>query len=271
MQRNVESLLSPSFIGALRRVARQAPSEAESEAAKSLEFSVVVFLEELMEHIEAMQVAEANGEPIELLADNIPRRADGSNVPAPAKLLRPRAPKPVPTLAQEEVLTVRATEVAQLSHRELLEELLTAASKDIQSLEACLQRMAADRQLSAPFIEHLRWEVDEQVESGNTRMLHILQLVVQRACLAAEGMLDEQSAAAHHLGAILQIYDGAQRRDYWRRVIVKLPAADKTQFSKVVCNVFADLGLRVQRGVDVDESLIRQLRLVRDELDEYFV
>lgn len=277
MQRNVESLLSPTFLGTLRRVGRQAPTEEGREAAKRLEFSVVVFLEELIEHVQELERAEAAGELVvdiaaNPVADNIPRRADGTNA-ATTRSLRPRTPmpRPPPTPAQAEARAVRSKEEALVEHRALLQDLLAEASKDIQSLENCLQRMAAARQLDGPFLEHLKWEMNEQARRGNAKLLHILQIVVQRACLAAESMLSESSIAAHHLSTILQIHDRDARHDYWKRVIVRLPEADRTQFSKAVCNVFADLGLRVQRGIDVDDSLLRQIRLVRDELDEHFM
>lgn len=276
MQRNVESLLSPSFIATLRRVGRQARTDEQREAAKRLEFSVVVFLEEFIEQVQELERADAAGEAIidvapSPAADGIPRRADGSNAPT-TRSLRQRTPmpKPAPTRAQAEVRATLSAEEALVEHRALLQALLAEASKDIQALENRLQEMAAARQLDGPFIEHLKWEMNEQAVRGNAKLLHILQLVVQRACLASEGMLAESSVAAHHLSAILQLHDRDARRSYWERVVVRLPDADRTQFAQVVCNVFADLGLRVQRGIDVDDSLLRQIRLVRDELDEHF-
>jgi hypothetical protein len=151
----------------------------------------------------------------------------------------------------------------------MLQELLGEASKGVDTLEVCLQSMAVKGQVNAPFIDHLKWEMDEQVKRGNARMLHILQLVVQRACLVMESTLDDSSAAAQHLSAILQLHDYNARIDYWQRVVARLPDRERAQFAQVVCSVFADVGLRVQRGMDVDDSLLRQIRLVREELEEH--
>ncbi|KAG8470706.1 hypothetical protein KFE25_009127 [Diacronema lutheri] len=281
MQRNVPNLLSPSFIGTLRRIGRQAASETEREAVRRLEFSVVVFLEALIESVQELERAEAAGEgalgaraskPADEIPDNMPRRADGSNAPT-SKPLRPRmpAPKPPPTPAQAEARASLSADEALAQHRLLLQQLLVQASKGVEQLESTLQAMAARGELDAPFIDHLKWEMNEQVARGNSKLLHILQLVVQRACFAAEGTFSESSAAAHHLSAILQIHDRDMRRAYWERVVIRLPDAERAQFASAVCTVYADLGLRVQRGIDVDDALLRQIRLVRDELDEHFL
>jgi hypothetical protein len=275
MQRNIQALLSPGFIGTLRRVGRQGVTEGQREAAKRLEFSVVVFLEELIEQVQELERAEASGDaggaPLPSpIAESVPRRADGSNALA-TRPLRPRAPKPPPTPAQAAVQKAQSAEELQMDHRARLEALLMAASKDAQSLEEALQQMAASQQLDGPFLAHLKWEMNEQVARGNARLLHILQLVVQRACLVAESTLAEAGVAAHHLSTLLQIHDREARRSYWQGVVAKLAVNDQQQLVKVVCNVCADVGQRVQNGMEVDDALLRQIRVVRDELDEHLL
>lgn len=285
MQRNIPAMLSPGFLGALRRVARLAVNDEDREAARRLEFSVVVFLEEFIEQVQALEKAEAEGfidmssMAPDLSAevanvDRIPRRADGSNAPLsrPPRLRAPRAPPaPAAAAAAGAAAAVQSAEELLVVHRAMLQELLREAATGVNALEACLQSMAAQGQLRPPFIDHLKWEMDEQVKRGNARMLHILQLVVQRACLTMESMLDESSAAAQHLSTILQLHDYDARTDYWKRVVARLPERERSQFAQVVCSVFADVGLRVQRGMDVDDSLLRQIRLVREELDEHIL
>ena len=54
----------------------------------------------------------------------------------------------------------------------------------MEPLDLCLQGMR--RELDETFFEHLRWEVEQQVAAKNEKLLGILELVIQRACVEAE-------------------------------------------------------------------------------------
>lgn len=54
----------------------------------------------------------------------------------------------------------------------------------MEPLDLCLQGMR--RELDEAFFEHLRWEVEQQVAAKNEKVLGILEIVIQRACVEAE-------------------------------------------------------------------------------------
>jgi hypothetical protein len=62
--------------------------------------------------------------------------------------------------------------------------LLDAAKAGTNKLDALLREERA--RLNREFFEHMRWEVEEQTKAKNRRMLDILEVVVQRACIEVE-------------------------------------------------------------------------------------
>lgn len=291
MQRNVEVLLNPSFASALRQIARSAPSDELRDDAARIEESVLAFLGEFVAHVEALdkaaqadagggevdeaEVAQARAAVAE--SERTPRRADGSSAPIRRRAApQPRMPAdaggvgaPTGDTARRAAPVPTAADRLVISNRARLEGVLRAASSGVDALEAELERMTAAGELDAGFIDHLRWEIEQQVEQRNGQLLHILQIVVQRACLAAESTVQGAQVGTRHLSALLQLHDREARRAYWQRVIVALPPRERAEFGQAVCTVFADIGLRVQRGADIDDGLLRQIRAVRDELDEF--
>mmetsp|Transcript_39441 Transcript_39441/g.92740 ORF Transcript_39441/g.92740 Transcript_39441/m.92740 type:complete len:128 (-) Transcript_39441:282-665(-) len=120
-----------------------------------------------------------------------------------------------------------------------------------------------------PFSDFLRRELSEQAERGNARILPVLQAIVQRATLAAEGVLEESPEAARRLSAMLQMSERDQRAAYWRDVVCNMGAAGRDAFDQAVLDAYADVDEKRRNGVRVDQAMVRQIQLVRDELDEY--
>ena len=74
----------------------------------------------------------------------------------------------------------------------------------VEPLDLCLQAMR--RELDEAFFEHLRWEVEQQVAAKNEKVLAILELVIQRACVEAEaGHPEVELLAARTLAPTLTL------------------------------------------------------------------
>ena len=61
-----------------------------------------------------------------------------------------------------------------------------ATAQESHKIDRVLRDMSSKNELDRGFFEHLQWEVDEQKTAGNQRLLKILEVVVQRACLEVE-------------------------------------------------------------------------------------
>lgn len=259
MQRNVHVLLSPSFLGCLRRRGRDPSAPVDREVLQSLEESVLAFLEEFILYAQQLEEARDSDDP-----DGVAQRADGGGAIArPRKAASPRLRREEsPEEEQEDpgyALTARA----------MVLDLLQAGQRGVDQLDDLLDNYSSWGMLNEDFLSHLRLEMDEQVRIGNNRLVYVLQIAVQRVCLAMEGSLGANGNAAHHLSELLQRHTAEARETYWRKAVCPLPEEELRNFECNLERVFADVALRVTRGADVPDELLRQLQVVRDELPQY--
>ena len=75
--------------------------------------------------------------------------------------------------------------------------------------------------LDANFFAHLQWEIDEQKRMKNSKLLGILEVVVQRACVEVETGQPEVAL----LSAVLQTANQMARREMYQRELVCLATA----------------------------------------------
>ena len=127
------------------------------------------------------------------------------------------------------------TEGARARKRFLLEDLLGAAKIGVDRLDAVL--MEKREELDVDFFAHLEWEVAEQKRVGNRKLLSILEVVVQRACLEVEGGQTEVAL----LSALLQTHNQLQRREMYERELGRV--ADGTRIATRLVALVTDTQL----------------------------
>jgi len=236
---------------------RLASSEdGEGEALAQLADLVVTFVEEVTQQLQELEPAvaaaqaEANKVTSEAAATAVRRGRPAGATAAPGKL--PVADDDVDSLARER----------RAKYRFLVERLLDAAKMGTERLDELLraQRSLLDR----GFFDHMQWEVEEQRKARNRRMLEILEVVVQRACLEVEGGEFEVAL----LGALLQTRNPDARREMYERELRAAEARTQVAFKQLVLDTQLELEKAVLRGETVDQSLLQMLRVIGVEASE---
>ena len=160
-----------------------------------------------------------------------------------------------------------ATRETRAKNRFLLERLLDAAGVGVEKLDMLLRERRND--LTDAFFQHLQWEVDQQKAKQNRKLLGILEVVVQRACVEVESGQPEVAL----LTALLQTSNQLQRREMCEREIGR--RADGPGVAKALVRLTTETQLelekRVLRGEQVDGTLLQMLRVISVECAEYAV
>jgi len=146
-----------------------------------------------------------------------------------------------------------------------VEKLLDAAKASPAALDKVLSDLAERGQLDGSFFDNMQWEVDQAVEKKNQRLLAILELVVQRACLQVEmGQPDVQL-----LSTLLQTANRDSRRELYEQRLATYDEPMRKRFASSVLETQMTLEKAVLRGESVDQRLLVQLRLVALEMGPF--
>ena len=253
--RRLDVLTDARFLPRLEERRLASSEDGEGEALAQLADLVVTFVEEVTQQLKELEPAvaaaqaEANKVTSEAAATAVRRRPAGATA-APAKL--PVADDDVDSQVRER----------RAKYRFLVERLLDAAKMGTERLDDLLraQRSLLDR----GFFDHMQWEVEEQRKARNRRMLEILEVVVQRACLEVEGGEFEVAL----LGALLQTRNPDARREMYERELRAAEARTQVAFKQLVLDTQLELEKAVLRGETVDQSLLQMLRVIGVEASE---
>jgi len=250
---------------------------AELEALGEL---VLSFLEELTDRVREIEpewqqeqaqadavtakAAEKARAALRGLKSTPPRRRGGGADPAGAP--------PVPAVAPGQGATDEAAREVRAKKRFMLERLLDAANAGAGRLEAMLHDKRAE--LDAAFFEHLAWEVEEQKAKGNRKLLAVLEVVVQRACAEVECRGGGPEVAL--LSSLLQTSNSLVRREVYEREFnrgVRADGRDGADVAAALLELVTDTQLelekQVMRGEQVDQQLLKMLRVLSVEIPEY--
>ena len=277
--KRLDVLTSPAFMERLEDRRASAPP-GRREELENVGEAVVSFLEEVTNNlssiapeIEAEQSAASAAEARAAEAAEAARRkqspaaARGTSEKIQRKSVANDVASPAtPPLkgvaeAGDESLSPEKRE-QRARYRHLVERLLDAANTGTEALD---QRLREERaSLDGGFFEHLRWEVEEQKAKQNSQLLHILEVVVQRACVEVEeGRFDVSL-----LSALLQTRNADARAEMYERELVCASAAMQATFARLVLDTQLELEKAVLRGEQVDADLLQMLRVISAEAAE---
>ena len=277
MGRRLEVLTDGRFLARLESRRSSAPPFVAAQL-QQLGETVVDFLEELTENLVTLEPELAD---VQAQADAATSRAAEAAAAArqadkapPARRAKSTPPPVVgdpavradvsPPMATDETVTDAARE-EQAKHRFLLETLLDAAKAGGEQLDSLLAKSRTS--LDGGFFRHLQWEIDEQRTQQNTKLLALLEVVVQRACAEVEG----GAAEVELLSALLQTQNKLQRAEMCERALKHADGgADVAQgLLNLVTETQLELEKRVLKGETVDASLLQSLRVIALEAAEY--
>jgi len=148
-------------------------------------------------------------------------------------------------------------------YRYLVERLLDAAKVGTERLDTLLREERS--MLDGGFFEHMRWEVEQQTDAKNRKLLHILEVVVQRACVEVE----EGRSEVALLSAVLQTRNPTARAEMYARELAPASPRVQASFAQLVLDTQLELEKAVLRGERVDADLLQMLRIVSAEAGEY--
>eukprot|EP00325_Prymnesiales_sp_UTEX-LB-985_P006669 CAMPEP_0174701126 /NCGR_PEP_ID=MMETSP1094-20130205/5864_1 /TAXON_ID=156173 /ORGANISM="Chrysochromulina brevifilum, Strain UTEX LB 985" /LENGTH=313 /DNA_ID=CAMNT_0015898725 /DNA_START=148 /DNA_END=1089 /DNA_ORIENTATION=+ len=259
--RRLEVLTDSNFLPRLEARRSSTSSETEREELALLADLVVDFVEEVAERLQQLEPAVATAQE---QADNVTSKAAAAavtrHVGETPRRRAPAATAPLEMLREDDA-EAEARE-RRAAHRFLVERLLDAAHAGVDRLEALLhdERKRLDR----GFFEHLQWEVEEQRKAGNRRMLEILEVVVQRACVEVEGGQLEVAL----LSALLQTRNSASRHEMYQRELAPAGVGMQAAFKQLLLDTQLEIEKAVLRGESVDPTLLQQLRVIGVEVSE---
>lgn len=245
----------------------------EAAELQQLAELTVSFLEQVADQMQALEPELAE---VQAQADSIATEAAAAAAKARADIRPARRAKSTPppsatsagrvgALADAPPTARDGDGEARAKNRFLVERLLDAANAGVDSLDALLVE-SRDR-LDTAFFEHLQWEVDEQKRLQNRKMLSILEVVVQRACVEVEAGQPEVAL----LSAALQTTNALARRELYERELARGSGGPYlvNAFLALVTDTQLELEKRVVRGEEVDGALLQRLRVIALEASEY--
>ena len=275
MGQRLNTLTDRNFMVHLEQRRARAASTAEQQALGELSDAVCDFLEELVSRVQ--EVGPQIREQEESAAAAAQRaEAEAEAAPVAASVGTASAGDPfgainaemgqlpeLPARQAGESLDEAQTREKRALNRFKLEKLLDAAHTGAGNLDAALRRMGSE--LDEPFFEHLRWEVEQQVAAKNEKLLGILELVVQRACVEAEAGHPEVEL----LAALLQTSNRELRQEMYQRRLTAATPEVQRQFASVVRETQLTLEKEVLEGRPVDTTLLQQLRVIALEMFDH--
>ena len=264
--RRLDVLTDPSFLARIEERRASAPPGRREELERVGEV-VVTFLEALTLQVSALQPeleeeeraaqamtsraaeAAAKARITSRLVDSGARPTPRRTTAAPGDMQAAAAPGMEEALAREK----------RAKYRFLVERLLDAAKAGTNKLDALLREERA--RLDREFFEHMRWEVEEQTKAKNRRMLDILEVVVQRACIEVE----EGRTEVALLSALLQTRNPTARSEMYERELALTSPRVQAAFAQLVRETQLELEKAVMRGQQVDGELLQMLRVISAE------
>ena len=199
--RNIDAILSQGFLVDLEASVASAAG-ADRESLEQLRSSVFAFGEEVAEGVQRVQpeferwseqereaavaASQASQETPPATVTEPGTLGGAEAAPAASSTGAPGADAPGAASRLPSAGGANATEVERARGRFGLERLLAAAKSGGGALEERLGEMAEAGLLDGGFFSHLEWEVCQQVERKNGRLLELLELVVARACAKVE-------------------------------------------------------------------------------------
>jgi len=270
--RRLEVLTHPRFLPRVEERRAAAP-DGRREQLEHVGEVVVTFLEELTAQVSQLEPRlEAEEKAAQALQAKAAaamkqskgekptrRRADAAQTGAPR---RASAPSPQ-QMAPDEAATEALKREKRAQYRYLVERLLDAAHAGTERLDALLREERGT--LDKGFFDHLQWEVEQQKAQKNRRMLDILEVIVQRACIEVE----EGRSEVALLSALLQTRSPTARGEMYARELA--PASPRVQvaFAQLVRETQLELEKAVLRGERVDADLLQMLRIISAEAGDY--
>ena len=223
----------------IERLDERVAASAEPAPLAELREVSLAFLEEVASHVQELDPELAAAEQA------------AEKAAADASAAASAAATPPPNSAE-----------ARARYRFRLEQLLDAAKAGVAPLDAALREMRAE--LDGGFFAHLQWEVDQQVAAKNRKVLEILELVVQRACLEVERAEPELQL----LGQLLQVQSTEVRREMYETRLKPLGVDAQRRFAAALSGTEGELEKAQLRGDAVDATLLRQIRTIGAECKE---
>ena len=144
-----------------------------------------------------------------------------------------------------------------------VENLLDAANAGVEALDLRLREMRGE--LNEGFFEHLRWEVEQQVAAKNEKVLGILELIIQRACVEAEAGHPEVEL----LAALLQTRNRELRQEMYQRRLATADQMVRRAFGESVQQTQLRIEKDLLAGNEVDRDLLQQLRVIALEMQPF--
>lgn len=291
MGQRLDVLTDPQFMALIESRRDAAGSSVEEKALSDLAGAVCDFLEELVSRVQelgpqlqeresAAAAATASGaaaapQPVarpQQRKKPPPGPCGPVGQPPPSRVgtlpvwgggeAPPQLPA-LPVLAEGEDFEDAALRERRALNRFKLEKLLDAAYVSADALDSRLKAMS--RELDEGFFSHLQWEVEQQVAAKNERLLGILEIVVQRACVEAEAGHPEVEL----LSALLQTRNRELRQEmYQRRLRTAVPVV-RSAFATSVRDTQLHLEKEVLAGGRVDLQLLQQLRVIALEMQPH--
>lgn len=278
--RNIDAILSQGFLVDLEASVASAAG-ADRESLEQLRSSVFAFGEEVAEGVQRVQpeferwseqereaavAASQASQETPPATDTEPGTLGGAEAaPAASSTGAPGADAPG-AASRLPSAGANATEVERARGRFGLERLLAAAKSGGGALEERLGEMAEAGLLDGGFFSHLEWEVCQQVERKNGRLLELLELVVARACAKVE----EGKPEVRLLTRLLHTAGKLQRLEIYEQQLALSAPVTKARFAEAVRDTKLALEQALMRGASaVDKELLLQLRLLSVETEPY--
>lgn len=270
MGQQLETIADGGFMAQLDRRRAAAGSTAEEQALVLLGGSVCDFMEELVQRMQEvapeLQEQEARAEASVAQAAQAAQASEAAKaaqVSLWSQMQKQPAAKPETRGAIDPRVDEDLQREQRAKNRFKVENLLDAARAGVEPLDLCLQGMR--RELDEAFFEHLRWEVEQQVAAKNEKVLGILEIVIQRACVEAEAGHPEIEL----LAALLQTRNRELRQEMYQRKLSTAEEVVRRQFGASVQETQLRLEKDLLAGSEVDRDLLQQLRVIALEMQPF--
>ena len=279
MGQRLETIADSGFMAQLERRRAAAGSAAEEQALELLGGSVCDFMEELVQRMQEvapeLQEQEARAQASVAQAAQAAQAAEAAKAATAAQVAlwsqmgkQPASGPPQPAKrATRGAVDPRVDEALRREQRAKnrfkVENLLDAANAGVEALDLRLREMRGE--LNEGFFEHLRWEVEQQVAAKNEKVLGILELIIQRACVEAEAGHPEVEL----LAALLQTRNRELRQEMYQRKLATADQMVRRAFGESVQQTQLRIEKDLLAGNEVDRDLLQQLRVIALEMQPF--
>ena len=278
MGQRLETIADSGFMAQLERRRAAAGSAAEEQALELLGGSVCDFMEELVQRMQEiapeLQEQEARAQASVAQAAQAAQAAEAAKAATAAQVAlwsqmgkQPASGPPQPAKPTRGAVDPRVEEALRREQRAKnrfkVENLLDAANAGVEALDLRLREMRGE--LNEGFFEHLRWEVEQQVAAKNEKVLGILELIIQRACVEAEAGHPEVEL----LAALLQTRNRELRQEMYQRRLATADQMVRRAFGESVQQTQLRIEKDLLAGKEVDRNLLQQLRVIALEMQPF--